>query len=39
MLQPTSKGFLRELDEAPKGNNLHYIYYSVLTSLLLVMRV
>jgi len=34
MLQPTSRRFLRELDEAPEGNNLHYIYYSVLVSLL-----
>ena len=24
-LQPTSRRFLRELDEAPGGNNLHYI--------------
>jgi len=24
-LQPTSRRFLRELDEAPEGNNLHYI--------------
>jgi len=24
-LQPTSRKFLRELDEAPGGNNLHYI--------------
>jgi len=24
-LQPTSRRFLRELDEAPRGNNLHYI--------------
>ena len=39
MLQPTSRKFLRELDEAPGGNNLHYIYYSVLTSLYLVTRV
>ena len=30
MLQPTSKRFLRELDEAPEENNLQYIYYSVL---------
>ena len=30
MLQPTSRRFLRELDEAPGGNNLQYIYYSVL---------
>jgi len=26
MLQPTSRRFLRELDEAPGGNNLQYIY-------------
>jgi len=25
-----SRRFLRELDEAPGGNNLQYIYYSVL---------
>jgi len=25
LLQPTSRRFLRELDEAPEGNNLHYI--------------
>jgi len=25
-LQPTSRRFLRELDEAPGGNNLQYIY-------------
>ena len=25
LLQPTSRRFLRELDEAPGGNNLHYI--------------
>ena len=25
LLQPTSRRFLRELDEAPRGNNLHYI--------------
>jgi len=30
MLQPTSRRFLRELDKAPGGNNLYYIYYSVL---------
>ena len=24
-LQPTSRRFLRELDEVPGGNNLHYI--------------
>ena len=30
MLQPTFRRFLRELDEAPGGNNLQYIYYSVL---------
>ena len=30
MLQPTSRRFLRELDEAPGENNLQYIYYSVL---------
>ena len=30
MLQSTSRRFLRELDEAPGGNNLQYIYYSVL---------
>jgi len=24
-LQPISRRFLRELDEAPRGNNLHYI--------------
>ena len=30
MLQPTSRRFLRELDESPRGNNLQYIYYSVL---------
>jgi len=29
MLQPISRKFLRELD-APGGNNLQYIYYSVL---------
>jgi len=29
----------KELDEAPGGNNLQYIYYSVLMSLLLVTRV
>jgi len=34
-----SRKFLRELDEAPGGNNLRYIYYSVLTSLHLVTRV
>jgi len=34
-----SRRFLRELDEAPGENNLHYIYYSVLMSLLLVTRV
>jgi len=28
-----SRRFLRELDEAPGGNNLHYIYYSALVSL------
>jgi len=39
MLQPISRRFLRELDEAPGGNNLQYIYYSVLVSLLLVSRV
>jgi len=39
MLQPTSRRFLRELDEASGGNNLHYIYYSVLASLHLVTRV
>ena len=27
-----SRRFLRELDEAPGGNNLYYIYYSVLVS-------
>jgi len=32
-LQPTSRRFLRELDEAPGGNNLHYILHSVFTSL------
>jgi len=26
MLQLTSRRFLRELDEAPGGNNLQYIY-------------
>jgi len=26
-----SRRFHRELDEAPGGNNLQYIYYSVLT--------
>jgi len=26
MLQHTSRRFLRELDEAPGGNNLQYIY-------------
>jgi len=26
MLQPTFRRFLRELDEAPGGNNLQYIY-------------
>jgi len=35
----TSRRFLRELDKAPRGNNLQYIYYSVLVSLLLVTRV
>jgi len=30
MLQLTSRRFLRELDEASGGNNLQYIYYSVL---------
>jgi len=30
-----SRRFLRELDEAPEENNLQYIYYSVLVSLLL----
>jgi len=30
MLQPTSRRFLRELDEASEGNNLQYIYYSIL---------
>ena len=25
MLQPTSRRFLRELDKAPRGNNLQYI--------------
>jgi len=39
MLQPTSRRFLRELDEVPGGNNLHYIYYSVLASLHWVTRV
>jgi len=34
-----SRRFLRELDEAAEGNNLHYIYYSVLASLLLITRV
>jgi len=34
-----SRRFLRELDEASRGNNLHYIYYSVLTFLFLVTRV
>jgi len=34
-----SRRFLRELDKAPGGNNLQYIYYSVLASLLLVTRV
>ena len=34
-----SRRFLRELDKAPKGNNLHYICYSVLTSLHLATRV
>jgi len=33
MLQPTSRRFLRELDEAPEGNNLQYIYYSILALL------
>jgi len=28
-----SRRFLRELDEAPGGNNLHYILHSVFTSL------
>ena len=27
MLQPTSRRFLRELDEVPGGNNLHYILH------------
>jgi len=35
MLQSTSRKFLRELDEAPGGNNLQYIYYSVLAFWLL----
>jgi len=39
ILQPTSRRFLRELDEAPRGNNLPYIYYSVLASLHWVTRV
>jgi len=39
MLQPTSRRFHKELDEASGGNNLQYIYYSVLISLLLVTRV
>ena len=26
LLQPTSRRFLRELDEAPRENNLQYIY-------------
>jgi len=30
MLQPTSRRFLRELDKTLGGNNLQYIYYSVL---------
>jgi len=34
-----SRRFLRELDEAPGGNNLHYIYYRVLASLYWVTRV
>jgi len=34
-----SRRFLRELDEAPGGSNLHYIYYSVLASLHKVTRV
>ena len=34
-----SRRFLRELDEAPGGNNPQYIYYIVLMSLLLVTRV
>ena len=34
-----SRRFLRELDKAPRGNNLHYIYYSVLTFLHRVTRV
>jgi len=34
-----SRRFLRELDKTPKGNNLHYICYSVLTSLHLATRV
>ena len=38
MLQPTSRRFLRELDEALEGNNLQYIYYSVLMSLFLVTK-
>ena len=37
--QKHSRRFLRELDEAPGGNNLQYIYHCVLTSLLLVTRV
>jgi len=39
MLQPISRRFLRELYEAPRGNNLHYICYSVLASLHQVTRV
>ena len=33
-----SRRFLRELDKAPGGNNLQYIYYSVLVFLLLVTK-
>jgi len=37
-LQPTSRRFFRELDEAPGGNNLHYIL-QCLRVLALVTRV
>jgi len=30
-----SRRFLRELDEGPGGNNIQYIYYSILVSLFL----
>jgi len=38
MLQLTSRRFLRELDEAPGGNNLQYIYWNVFAFHSLVTR-